>query len=144
MSRPAWAGMVVTVGGSPLLGAASTRKETTFSLNSSAEIAGATSRALDPLRYDADAARLIAKDLCEALTDSYDRRGAVRPETLAVAVQTVLETLLCGVEREGVDAASMRVALANSMLVNGRAEVRIMVDGKPTPSLFCESGARVH
>lgn len=110
----------------------------------SAEIEGAEGRALDPQNHDTEIARTIATDLCNALAEAYNKHETVRPETLAIAVQTVLETLLSGIEREGVDAASMRVALANSMLVNGKAVVKIQVDGKPAPSILTECGATIH
>ena len=109
-----------------------------------AQIVGADGRALDPQNHDSDTARKIATDLCSALAEAYGKHETVRPETLAIAVQTVLETLLSGIEREGVDAASMRVALANSVLVNGRADVTIEVDGKQVPSLLADGGATVH
>ncbi|MEL6318233.1 MAG: hypothetical protein AAFR16_11420, partial [Pseudomonadota bacterium] len=62
-----------------------------------AEIDGSDGRALDPQAHDASAARGIATDLCTALTEAYAKHENVRPETLAVAVQTVLETLLSGI-----------------------------------------------
>lgn len=109
-----------------------------------AEILGAGDRALDPTRHNADTARDLARELCDALANAYGKReDTVRPETLAIAVQTVLETLLSGFEREGVDAASMRVALANSLLVNGDGDVQIEVDGQPVASKLTDA-ATVH
>ena len=109
-----------------------------------ATIDAAGGRALDPQNHDASQARDIALELCKALSESYGDRESARPETLAVAVQTVLETLISSIEREGVNAASMRVALANSMLVNGDAEVKIDVDGKRVPSAISEISKAVH
>jgi hypothetical protein len=96
-----------------------------------AEISTADGRSLDPKRHDSEAARAIATELCEALTEAYAAQDAARPETLAIAVQTVLETLLSGIEKEGVDTTTMRVALANSVLSNGRATVSIDVAAEP-------------
>lgn len=110
----------------------------------SAEITAKGGRALDPQNHDSDAARDIALDLCGALSESFGKHDNTRPETLAVAVQTVLETLISSIEREGVDAASMRVALANSMLVNGDAKVAIDVDGQRVPSFIPEVSSSVH
>ncbi|MEM9724807.1 MAG: hypothetical protein AAF909_05005 [Pseudomonadota bacterium] len=110
----------------------------------SAVIEAGSNRALDPQQHDANAARDIALELCSALSESYGRHAEARPETLAVAVQTVLETLISSIEREGVDAASMRVALANSLLVNGDAEVSIDVDGKPVPSIIADVSRAIH
>ncbi len=109
-----------------------------------AEIVGSDGKALDPQSHDAAIAREIAVDLCAALSDAYAKHEKVRPETLAVAVQTVLETLISGIEREGVDAASMRVALANSLLVNGDAQVEINVNGRRVPSILSEVGSTVN
>lgn len=109
-----------------------------------AEITGGGGKALDPQRHESDIAREIAVDLCGALSKAYGKHDQVRPETLAVAVQTVLETLLSGIEREGVNAASMRVALANSLLVNGQAAVEIDVNGKRVPSKVHEVGSTIH
>lgn len=109
-----------------------------------AEITGAEGRALDPQSHDTETAREIAVSLCTALTDAYAKHEKVRPETLAVAVQTVLETLLSGIEREGVDGASMRVALANSLLVNGDASVQIDVDGRAVPSMLSDAASTLH
>lgn len=109
-----------------------------------AEIKGSEGRALDPQTHDAEIAREIAVDLCGALSDTYGKHEKVRPETLAVAVQTVLETLISGIEREGVDAASMRVALANSLLVNGDASVEININGKDVAATLAETGATIH
>ena len=95
-----------------------------------AEISTADGRSLDPKKHDGAAAREIATELCEALTQAYAAQEAARPETLAIAVQTVLETLLSGIEKEGVDTTTMRVALANSVLSNGRATVSIDVAGE--------------
>ena len=96
-----------------------------------AEVTTADGRSLDPQKHDSEAAREIAAELCEALTGAYAAQDAVRPETLAISVQTVLETLLSGIEKEGVDTTTMRVALANSVLSNGRATVKIDVSGEP-------------
>lgn len=109
-----------------------------------AEIVSVNTRALDPQNHDNEAARDIATKLCRALTAAYGEHDGVRPETLAVAVQTVLETLISGIEREGVNAASMRVALANSLLVNGDADVKIEIDGVAEPSGGPEIGATIH
>ena len=109
-----------------------------------AEIVAGEGRALDPQNHDATAARSIAVELCNALSDAFSRHDAARPETLAVAVQTVLETLISSIEKEGVDAASMRVALANSMLVNGDAEVSIDVGGTRVPSTIAEISKAIH
>lgn len=109
-----------------------------------AEITGSDGRSLDPQQHDVDVARAIATELCNALASSYEKQDTARPETLAIAVQTVLETLLSGIEREGVNCASMRVALANSMLANGNATVTIEVDGEPAPSLLTECGSTIH
>lgn len=109
-----------------------------------AEITGGGDKALDPQRHESDVAREIAVDLCGALSNAYGKHEKVRPETLAVAVQTVLETLLSGIEREGVNAASMRVALANSLLVNGQAAVEIDVNGRRVPSKIAEVGSTIH
>ena len=113
-------------------------------ISMSAEIDAGAGRALDPQNHDATTARDIALELCSALSDSFGRHQEARPETLAVAVQTVLETLISSIEREGVDAASMRVALANSMLVNGEAKVKIDVDGKRVPSMIVEASRAIH
>lgn len=86
---------------------------------------------LDPKNHDVDTARKLAEKLCETIVEAYYDGEQVRPETLAVGVQTALETLLSGFEREGVQAGVMRVALANSLLTNGKAQVKIEVDGKP-------------
>lgn len=110
----------------------------------SAIIDAGAGRALDPQKHNAEEARQIAVELCNALTSSFSRHDKTRPETLAVAVQTVLETLISSIEREGVNAASMRVALANSMLVNGDAEVKIDVDGKRVPSSIAEISKAIH
>lgn len=109
-----------------------------------AEITGGGDRALDPQRHQSDISRDIAVDLCGALSKAYGKHEQVRPETLAVAVQTVLETLLSGIEREGVNAATMRVALANSLLVNGQGSVEIDVNGQNAPSAFAEVGSTIH
>lgn len=110
-----------------------------------AELSTAEGRSLDPQKHDGEAAREIATELCDALTKAYAAQEAARPETLAIAVQTVLETLLSGIEREGVDTTTMRVALANSVLANGRATVSIDVTGAPAnPLLTMEPGATIH
>lgn len=109
-----------------------------------AEIVSADGQALDPQNHDGAMAREIARELCEAMTQSYAKHTEVGPETLAVAAQTMIETLMSGIEREGVDCASMRVALANSMLVNGAATVEINVDGKRVPSVIAEGGSTIH
>ncbi|MCI4663319.1 MAG: hypothetical protein MRY74_01235 [Neomegalonema sp.] len=109
-----------------------------------AQIVGSDERALDPQNHDSEMAREIAKELCDAMTKSYGERDDVRPETLAIAAQTVIETLMSGIEREGVNCASMRVALANSLLVNGDAKVEIEVDGESMPSSFGDGGATFH
>lgn len=109
-----------------------------------AEIDNDQGRALDPQAHDPSAARGIATDLCNALTQAYTKHDGVRPETLAVAVQTVLETLLSGVEREGVHASGMRVALANSLLVNGDARVQIEVGDERVPSILPPSSGTLH
>lgn len=110
----------------------------------SAQILAGGGRALDPQNHDANAARDIAVELCSALSNSFGKHESVRPETLAVAVQTVLETLISSIEREGVNAASMRVALANSLLVNGDAAVQIEVDGKSVPTDIPEVSGSIH
>ncbi|MEL6979938.1 MAG: hypothetical protein AAGM38_14810 [Pseudomonadota bacterium] len=110
----------------------------------SATIQAGPGRALDPQKHDAQEARDIAVALCNALTTSFSNNEKTRPETLAVAVQTVLETLISSIEREGVDAASMRIALANSMLVNGEAQVKIDIDGKRVPSSIAELSKAIH
>ncbi len=104
-----------------------------------AEVTTADGRSLDPQKHDSDAAREIAAELCEALTQAYAAQDAVRPETLAISVQTVLETLLSGIEKEGVDTTTMRVALANSVLSNGRATVKIDVSGEPMAAVEPET-----
>ena len=109
-----------------------------------AQIVSTEGRALDPQNHDSDAAREIARELCEAMTKSFASREHVGPETLAIAAQTMIETLMSGIEREGVDCASMRVALANSLLVNGDATVEIDVDGKSVPSILGDGGATLH
>lgn len=109
-----------------------------------AEIEAGSGRALDPQNHDSNVAREIALELCTALSSAFGKHDQARPETLAVAVQTVLETLISSIEKEGVDAASMRVALANSMLVNGDAEVSIDVGGKRVPSTIMEISKAVH
>ena len=109
-----------------------------------AEITSTNGRALDPQNHDSNVAREIARELCDTMTKSYAGRDDVRPETLAIAAQTVIETLMSGIEREGVDCASMRVALANSLLVNGSATVEIDVDGERMPTSFAEVGDTVH
>ncbi len=109
-----------------------------------AEIVSAEGRALDPQNHDDSVARDIARELCDAMVECYGRRQDVGPETLAIAAQTMLETLMSGIEREGVDCASMRVALANSLLVNGQAQVEIAVDGKRVPSFLGDGGTTIH
>lgn len=109
-----------------------------------AEMATGIGRSLDPQKHDSDAARVIATDLCDALTDAYAKQDGARPETLAIAVQTVIETLLSGIEREGVDTTTMRVALANSVLSNGRATVSIDVSGDKNPLIRLDAGATLH
>lgn len=109
-----------------------------------AKIDSPEGRALDPQNHDSDLAREIARELCEAMTKSYADRDHVGAETLAIAAQTMIETLMSGIEREGVNCASMRVALANSLLVNGDAQVEIAIDGKPVPSMLGGGGATLH
>lgn len=123
-----------------------------------AEVSTLDGRSLDPQKHDSEAARDIATHMCEALTQAYAARDAARPETLAIAVQTVLETLLSGIEKEGVDTTTMRVALANSVLSNGRATVKIDVSGEaredkedkeeeataPNPLLEMQPSATIH
>lgn len=109
-----------------------------------AEVESAVGRALDPQRHESDDARMIASELCNALTDVYADHGSVRPETLAIAVQTVLETLLSGIEREGVDTVAMRVALANSLLSNGGAEVSIDIAPTEAPARVTRGDATLH
>lgn len=109
-----------------------------------AEIVSSEARALDPQNHDTDLARDIARELCEAMTQCYSKRADVGPETLAIAAQTMIETLMSGIEREGVNCASMRVALANSLLVNGDATVEIAIDGRKVPSILGDGGSTVH
>ena len=118
--------------------------ETKQRISLNAEIEAGEGRALDPQNHDANAARSIALELCSALSSSFNKHEDARPETLAIAVQTVLETLISSIEKEGVDAASMRVALANSMLVNGDAKVSIDVGGKRVPSSIAEISKAIH
>lgn len=109
-----------------------------------AAIESTEGRALDPQNHDSALARDIARELCEAMTESYARYEHVGPETLAIAAQTMIETLISGIEREGVNCASMRVALANSLLVNGDAAVEIAVNGRSVPSILSEGGNTIH
>lgn len=110
----------------------------------SAEIREDTGPSLDPERHEPKIAGALAKSLCDALVEAYRGQDSARPETLAVAVQTMLETLLSGFEDEGVSTARMRIALANSLLVNGHASVTIDMGGeKPTP-FSAPTSTRVH
>ncbi|MEO1329680.1 MAG: hypothetical protein AAFW46_08460 [Pseudomonadota bacterium] len=109
-----------------------------------AEIREDTGPALDPERHEPKMAGDLAKSLCDALVEAYRTQESARPETLAVAAQTMLETLLSGFEAEGVGTGRMRVALANSLLVNGHASVSIDVTGASVPSFISAANARMH
>lgn len=95
-----------------------------------AEIREDTGPALDPERHEPKVAGALAKALCDAMVEAYRELDQARPETLAVAAQTMLETLLSGFEDEGVATSRMRVALANSLLSNGHAAVTIELGGQ--------------
>ncbi len=109
-----------------------------------AEIRDDTGPALDPERHEPKPAGALAKALCDALVEAYREQENARPETLAIAAQTLLETLLSGFEAEGVGTARMRIALANSVLSNGHAAVTIDKAEARPPRFVTPANARLH
>lgn len=109
-----------------------------------AEIEEKTGPALDPQRHDPKAARVLALELCSVLTGAMSEEREHSPETMAVAVQTALETLISECERNGVSGAGMRVALAKSLLENGKAYVRLEIDGDAFVGTSHDVDASVH
>ena len=89
-------------------------------------------------------ARTLARQLCDVLTSNMETEPSHSPETMAVAVQTALETLICECERNGLSGASMRVALAKSLLENGKALVRLEIDGETFIGGADDHGVSVH
>lgn len=109
-----------------------------------AEIDDASGPSLDPQRHDPGAARTLALELCQVLTGAMAADREHSPETMAVAVQTALETLISECERNGLSGASMRVALAKSLLENGKAYVRLEIDGDAFLGTAHDLDASVH
>ena len=109
-----------------------------------AEIEDREGPSLDPQRHDASSARALARQLCNVLTSSMATEPSHSPETMAVAVQTALETLISECERNGLSGAGMRVALAKSLLENGKAYVRLEIDGEAFLGTANDMDASIH
>lgn len=109
-----------------------------------AEIEDAKGPSLDPQRHDPGAARVLALELCQVLTAAMAEEREHSPETMAVAVQTALETLISECERNGLSGAGMRIALAKSLLENGKAYVRLEIDGDAFLGTAHDLDASVH
>lgn len=109
-----------------------------------AEIEEKAGPALDPQRHDPGAARTLAVELCQVLTGAMSEEREHSPETMAVAVQTALETLISECERNGLSGSGMRIALAKSLLENGSAYVRLEIDGDAFVGTAHDLDASVH
>ena len=109
-----------------------------------AEIKEAAGASLDPQRHDPKSARDLALEICRVLSGAMAEDRDHSPETMAVAVQTALETLISECERNGLCGAGMRIALAKSLLENGRARVRLQIDGDNFSGAAHEVDASVH
>ncbi|MCI4660381.1 MAG: hypothetical protein MRY63_00985 [Neomegalonema sp.] len=90
-----------------------------------AQITEAQGPRLQPGSFDQPTARAIAQELCDALVATYERYDDSRPETLCLSVASALETLLNGIEQEGVSTTAMRVALAKMLIECGEGSVEL-------------------
>ncbi|MEO1292506.1 MAG: hypothetical protein AAFV62_06715 [Pseudomonadota bacterium] len=80
---------------------------------------------LSPESFDHQSARAIAQEICNALVGAYQSRQDSRPETLCLALASSLETLLDGIEKEGVSVSTMRLALAKMLIECGEGTVEL-------------------